>query len=85
MINQGHSPSLREIRAGTQDRNLELQQKPSRNIPCWLVPLACSGYLLIIIQDYCLRTALPRVNWALSHQLFIKSVEGPMAPAICSR
>jgi hypothetical protein len=69
-----HSPSLREVRTGTQGSNLGTRIVAEAIEECCL--LACSSRLtqpafIIHTQDHLTVVAPPTVGWAVPHQSFI--------------
>lgn len=69
----GFSPSLREVREGSQRR--ELKQKPWRVAVYWL-----ASWGLLNCLSTCPRLAPPTVGWALSHQSIIKETPPQTRP-----
>ena len=72
----GHTPSLREVRAGTQ-RNLKAgteAEKLWRNTDCWFAPHALLSLLSYIIQDPLGGHTTSWWAWPLPHQSLTKKM-----------
>ena len=72
----GHTPSLREVGAGTLCRNLEAgaDTEAMEGAAYWLVPHGLLSLLSYRTQDHSPGMTPPTMNWALPHQSLIKKM-----------
>lgn len=70
----GDIPSLREVKARTQDRNLEsgAEAEAAEDAAYWLPPHGLHSLLSYICQDHGPGMAQPPVNWVFPDQLLTK-------------